>query len=115
MTAPNTTPQIPSRDDHGTTRCPVCRRVFTPIGRQAYCSTACRKTAFRRRHQQPGPAVTVGGHRPGRPAPPRIHRLRIAPAAVNDSWATNAAKPAAPSPAESASAVHAQIAMSLSP
>ena len=39
----------PSRDDPGTTPCPACRRPFTPIGRQAYCSTACRKTAFRRR------------------------------------------------------------------
>ena len=66
MKAPNTTPQIPSRDDHGTTTCPVCRRVFTPTGRQAYCSTACRKTAFRRRHQQPGPAVTVPAARPRR-------------------------------------------------
>ena len=64
MTAPNTTPQIPSRDDHGTTSCPVCRRVFTPTGRQTYCGTACRKTAFRRRHQPPRP----GGHRPGRQA-----------------------------------------------
>ena len=43
----------------GTTRCPVCRRCYTPVGRQLYCSTACRKTAFRRRHQQLGPAVTV--------------------------------------------------------
>ena len=49
----------PSRDDPGTTPCPACRRPFTPIGRQAYCSTACRKTAFRRRHQQPGPVVVV--------------------------------------------------------
>ena len=65
MTAPNTTPQIPSRDDPGTTTCPVCRRVFTPTGRQAYCSTACRKTAFRRRHQ-PGPAVTIPAVRPRR-------------------------------------------------
>ena len=37
-----------------------------PIGRQAYCSTACRKTAFRRRPQQPGPAVTVPADRPRR-------------------------------------------------
>jgi len=72
MKAPNTTPQIPSRDDHGTTTCPVCRRVFTPTGRQAYCSTACRKTAFRR-----PPPTRPGGHHPGRPAPPGIHRLRM--------------------------------------
>lgn len=66
MTTPNTAPRTPSRDDHGTTPCPVCRHVFTPIGRQAYCSTACRKTAFRRRHQQLGPAVTVPTARPRR-------------------------------------------------
>jgi predicted RNA-binding Zn-ribbon protein involved in translation (DUF1610 family) len=48
-----------SRDDRRTTRCPVCRRSFTPIGRQVFCSNACRKTAFRRRHQQPGTAVAV--------------------------------------------------------
>ena len=67
MPPPHTTPPIPSRDDPGTTPCPVCARSFTPIGRQAYCSTACRKTAFRRRHQQPGPAVTIPAARPRRP------------------------------------------------
>src|SRR5664279_1149302 len=56
----------PSRDDPGTTRCPVCRRCYTPVGRQLYCSTACRKTAFRRRHQQLGPTVTVPAARPRR-------------------------------------------------
>jgi predicted RNA-binding Zn-ribbon protein involved in translation (DUF1610 family) len=66
MTPTNTTPQIPPRDDHGTTRCPVCQRSFTPTGRQTYCSTACRKTAFRRRHQQPGTTVTVPAARPRR-------------------------------------------------
>jgi hypothetical protein len=66
MTAPNTTPQIPSRDDPGTTRCPVCEHGFTPVGRQAYCSTACRKTAFRRRHHQPGPVIAVPAARPRR-------------------------------------------------
>jgi len=57
---------IPSRDDPGTMTCPVCQRLFTPTGRQAYCSSACRKTAFRRRHQQAGPAVTVPTARPRR-------------------------------------------------
>ena len=56
----------PSRDDPGTTTCPVCRRCYTPVGRQLYCSTACRKTAFRRRHQHLGPAVTVPAARPRR-------------------------------------------------
>ena len=59
MTAPTTDPPTPSRDDPGTTRCPVCEHRFTPTGRQTYCTTACRKTAFRRRHQQPTATVTV--------------------------------------------------------
>ena len=58
--------RFPSRDDDGTTSCPVCRRSFTPIGRQVFCSTACRKSAFRRRHQQGGAAVTVPAGRPRR-------------------------------------------------
>ncbi len=57
----------PSRDDPGTTTpCPVCRRCFVPVGRQVFCSTACRKTAFRRRRQQGGPTVTVPTARPRR-------------------------------------------------
>jgi len=49
----------PWRDDTGTTRCPVCAGSFPPVGRQVYCSTACRKTAFRRRHQSPRAAIDV--------------------------------------------------------
>ena len=64
MTPPNPNPRGPSRDEPGTTPCPVCQIRFTPIGRQTYCSTICRKTAFRRRHQQNGPAVTVPTARP---------------------------------------------------
>lgn len=60
------TMQIPPRDDGGTTapRCPVCCNGFVPVGRQAYCSTACRKRAFRRRHAaQVTPVVPAGGRR----------------------------------------------------
>ena len=64
--APADPGRFPSRDDPGTTSCPVCARSFTPIGRQVFCSTTCRKTALRRRHQQPGAAV----NRAGRPAAP---------------------------------------------
>lgn len=56
----------PSRDDSGTTRCPVCTRMFTPIGRQTYCTSPCRGTAYRRRHQQPLATVTVPAARPRR-------------------------------------------------
>jgi hypothetical protein len=90
MKAPNTTPQIPSRDDHGTTTCPVCRRVFTPTGRQApiaappaarpRSAAATSNPARRSPSRPPGPA----GNSPS----------TNAPAAVNDSWANNAAKPA---------------------
>lgn len=66
-----TTPTLPPRDDPGTTtlakasgRCPVCMSGFTPVGRQAYCTTACRKTAFRRRHHTATtPVVPAGTHR----------------------------------------------------
>jgi hypothetical protein len=43
----------PSRDDTGTMTCPVCQSRFTPAGRQRYCSSVCRKTAWRRRQDQP--------------------------------------------------------------
>jgi hypothetical protein len=66
MTPPTSTPRSPSRDDPGTTPCPACHQSFTPTGRQFYCSTACRKTAFRRRQQQAGPVVTVPTARPRR-------------------------------------------------
>ena len=49
----------PSRDDTETATCPTCGRRFTPTGRQTYCRTACRKTAYRRRHQHPIAAVTL--------------------------------------------------------
>jgi len=55
-----------SRDDRATMTCPVCQRHFTPIGRQRYCCDPCRKTAFRRRHQEPVAALTVPAARPRR-------------------------------------------------
>lgn len=63
---------IPLRDDRGTTvpatgvgvggsACPVCPRRFTPVGRQEYCSSVCRKRAFRARHRLAvTPAVPAG-------------------------------------------------------
>lgn len=55
-----------SRDDPATTHCPVCQARFTPTGRQRYCSTPCRKTAFRRRHADPVTTVVVPAARPRR-------------------------------------------------
>jgi hypothetical protein len=68
---------IPLRDDRGTTppavrvgagvggsACPVCGRGFTPAGRQAYCSSVCRKRAFRaRRRLAAAPVVPAGTSR----------------------------------------------------
>ena len=56
----------PLRDDPATTRCPACQARFTPTGRQRYCSTPCRKTAFRRRHTNPPTTVVVPAARPRR-------------------------------------------------
>ena len=56
----------PLRDDPATTRCPACQARFTPTGRQRYCSTPCRKTAFRRRHANPPTTVVVPAARPRR-------------------------------------------------
>jgi hypothetical protein len=59
-------PPTPSRDDPATMTCPTCQTQFTPTGRQRYCGTPCRKTAFRRRHQHPSTTVVVPTARPRR-------------------------------------------------
>jgi hypothetical protein len=41
------------RDDTATTVCPVCGVAVEPQGRQRFCSTGCRQTAWRRRHSAP--------------------------------------------------------------
>jgi predicted RNA-binding Zn-ribbon protein involved in translation (DUF1610 family) len=61
-----TTIASPSRDDPATTHCPLCQARFTPTGRQRYCSTPCRKTAFRRRHTKAPTTVVVPAARPRR-------------------------------------------------
>ena len=57
-------PEPPYRDDAATIAadrtCPVCQDMFVPAGRQQFCSAACRKRAFRRRH-----AVHTTGPAPG--------------------------------------------------
>lgn len=67
----------PCRDDNTTTSasaleagqllCPVCWAPFTRIRRQRYCSDACRKTAWSRRHAASLPNV-------GTPVPQAIRR-----------------------------------------
>ena len=65
MTTPQ--PQTPSCHDTVTTICPVCGRKFTPLGRQAYCSGACRAAAYRRRRDGARPPVVVPTTQPRRP------------------------------------------------
>ena len=59
-------PPAPPRDDAGTMTCPVCQARFAPAGRQRYCGERCRKTAFRRRHQDQPVPVAVPAARPRR-------------------------------------------------
>ncbi len=62
-----TTPDVntASRNDDVTT-CGQCGTAFTPIGRQAWCSPACRVAAWRRRHNiavLPRPPLPPKGQR----------------------------------------------------
>lgn len=41
------------RDEAATKPCPVCAKTFEPEGRQRFCSTACRQSAWRRRRAAP--------------------------------------------------------------
>jgi hypothetical protein len=49
----------PSRDVGVTIPCPVCRRAFALVGRQRFCSAACRQTAYRRRQQDRSLALVL--------------------------------------------------------
>jgi hypothetical protein len=58
-------PEIGSRNDGGTTTAGVvCGRVFRRVGRQRFCSTACRQTAWRRRHPTSLPSIPPRSPRP---------------------------------------------------
>jgi hypothetical protein len=52
-----TPPERPWGDDPGTTgpahACPLCAASFIPVGRQRYCSDACRKRAWKRARHDP--------------------------------------------------------------
>ncbi|MDQ3700279.1 MAG: hypothetical protein M3442_05090 [Chloroflexota bacterium] len=47
-----------------TVPCPRCGRPFVPVGRQRFCSSACRQAAWRRRHPAPLPALAARTPRP---------------------------------------------------
>jgi hypothetical protein len=51
----------PLRNDGETIRCAVCGTTFRPVGRQRFCTAACRQAAWRRRHARPQfPAIPTG-------------------------------------------------------
>ncbi len=50
---------IAVRDDTATTACPVCGVAFVPEGRQRFCSTGCRQTAWRRQRSAPAEPVVA--------------------------------------------------------
>jgi hypothetical protein len=47
--------ESPYRNDGVTIDCPRCGRAFVPVGRQRFCSAACRQAAWRRGHAPPLP------------------------------------------------------------
>ena len=53
----------PSRDDGVTMACLLCGDAFVRVGRQRFCSDACRATAWRRRHARPVVAVPTATRR----------------------------------------------------
>ena len=44
------------RNDTATTTCGQCDTAFTAVGRQTWCTDACRQAAWRRRRAAPAPA-----------------------------------------------------------
>jgi hypothetical protein len=57
-------PQSPSCHDTVTITCPRCGRAFAPVGRQKYCSDACRAASYRRRRDAARPAPDIPKARP---------------------------------------------------
>jgi hypothetical protein len=60
-------PEQPSCHDGVTMECPMCQDTFTPVGRQMYCTDACRAAAYRRRRDTGRTPVTVPATQPRRP------------------------------------------------
>lgn len=56
--------QRPYRNDSVTITCPRCDRQFIPVGRQRFCSAACRQAAWRREHTPPPPPLPTRAPRP---------------------------------------------------
>ena len=56
----------PSSNDNVTT-CGHCGAAFSPVGRQTWCSPACRVGAWRRRHPTPTDGAPLPAKAPRRP------------------------------------------------
>ena len=56
----------PSRHDSVTTLCPACGVAFVPVGRQLWCSNACRSAGYRRRRKAATPPVVLSAPTPRR-------------------------------------------------
>jgi hypothetical protein len=58
-------PELPLRNDGETMlSCAACGTPFHPVGRQRFCTPACRQVAWRRRHPTPVPTVPSKTPRP---------------------------------------------------
>jgi hypothetical protein len=58
-------PESPLRHDGETINCcAVCGTPFHAVGRQRFCTPACRQSAWRRRHATPPPALPPRAPRP---------------------------------------------------
>jgi len=55
----DTSTTTPTQNTTGGPLCPVCWAPFQPVGRQRFCTDACRKTAWARTHRQPRPLIAV--------------------------------------------------------
>ena len=53
-----------TRPTGATVPCPRCGQRFTPVGRQRFCSAACRQAVWRQRHPAPLPALPARTPRP---------------------------------------------------
>jgi hypothetical protein len=58
----------PLRDAGATLECPICKQHFAASGHKRYCTDACRRTAWRRRHQTVvPPQIVIPANRARRP------------------------------------------------
>ncbi len=56
----------PSHDDSVTITCPACGGAFVPIGKQLWCSKACRSRGYRHRQRSDTPPVVLQAPMPRR-------------------------------------------------